>query len=248
MDKIHISLSAETVGHIGSLPITNTLLMSLVATVLLCVLAFVSFRKVSLIPSRFQSSLELIVGGIYDYIIDVLGNEKLARRFFPLIATFFFFILASNLIQFIPGVGSIGFTEMENGHKTFAPLLRSANTDLNVTLVLALFAFFAIEFAGLKELGLLSYLSKFVNIRSFLGFLIGIIDLFSEVARLLSFSFRLFGNILAGEVVIMIIIFFVPVVLPVPMMLFEVFVAVIQAAIFALLTLYFIKIAVTEHH
>ena len=122
------------------------------------------------------------------------------------------------------------------------------NTDLNVTLALAIISFLVIELTGIITIGFLKYFTKFVNLKSVLGFFIGIIELFSEIARLISFSFRLFGNIFAGEVLILVAIAFVPLIAPVPLMLFEVFVGFIQAAIFSLLTLFFIKIAVTEPH
>ncbi|MEK7567501.1 MAG: F0F1 ATP synthase subunit A [Patescibacteria group bacterium] len=248
MQSIHISLSAEKIGEIAGFPITNTLLMSFIATLILSVFAFFIFKNIKIVPSRLQTVGELAVGEIYSYTSSTLENEKLARKYFPLIVTIFLFVLISNIIQFIPGVGSIGFHHLVNGKEVFEPLFRSANTDLNVTLALAIISFLFIEIAGISQLGFLSYFKKFFNFKSILGFVIGIIDLFSELARLISFSFRLFGNIFAGEVIIAVIIFFVPVILPVPLMLFEVFVAVIQAAIFSLLTLFFIKIAVTEHH
>ena len=100
----------------------------------------------------------------------------------------------------------------------------------------------------MATLGLLKYGKKFVNVTSALGFLVGIIELFSEVARLVSYSFRLFGNMFAGKVMVLVILYFVPWILPVPIMLFEFFVGFIQAAIFALLTLFFVKIAITEAH
>lgn len=218
--------------------------MSFIVVVFLFILAFLVNKRIVLLPGRLQTILEMLVGYVYDYVEETLGEKDAARKFFPLIASFFLFILAGNMIQFIPGIGSIGFFE----HNEFIPLLRSLNTDLNVTLALALIAFFAIEYAGISELGGLNYAKKFVNFKSPLDFIVGIIDLFSELARLVSFSFRLFGNIFAGEVVIAVIIFFVPVVLPVPIMLFEVFVGFIQAAIFSLLTLFFIKIARAEAH
>ncbi len=175
---------------------------------------------------------------------EVLEDRKLAQKLFPLITTIFLFIFASNILEFTPGIGSIGFIDSHG----FTPLFRSVNTDLNVTLALAIISFVAIEVVGVAMLGFLKYGSKFLNFKSVLGFLVGIIELFSEIARLISFSFRLFGNILAGEVLIVVIMFFAPYFVPVPMMLFEVFVGLIQAAIFALLTLFFIKIAITEPH
>jgi F-type H+-transporting ATPase subunit a len=175
---------------------------------------------------------------------ETLGNRKRAEFFFPLIATIFLFVLTANLFEFIPGVGSIGFHEGEK----FVPLFRSVNTDFNMTLALAFISFFVVEIAGLAILGTRKYAGKFFNFTSLMGFAIGIIELFSELARIISFSFRLFGNIFAGEVLILVISSFLPIFLPVPLMAFEVFVGFIQAAIFSLLTLYFIKLAITDMH
>jgi F-type H+-transporting ATPase subunit a len=241
--KIHISLGAETLGHFLGIPITNALIMSLLGTVVLITIAFL-LRKRSLIPGRLQALLEMAVGGVYEYVETTLEDREAARQYFPLILTIFFAVLIGNLIHFIPGVDSILYHTKEG---ETVPLLRAAATDLNVTLALALIAFISIELSGFKALGF-SYLRKFVNLHSFLGFAVGIIDLFSELARLISFSFRLFGNIFAGGVVVLIIVTFIPVIAPVPMLGFEVFVGFIQAAIFALLTLFFIKAARTPHH
>ncbi|HAT68336.1 MAG: hypothetical protein A2481_02650 [Candidatus Yonathbacteria bacterium RIFOXYC2_FULL_47_9] len=242
---IHISLAAEQVGTFLGLPITNTLLMSLVVFALLGTLAFFVRKNLALVPGRMQTLLETLFVGILDYMTETLEDEKLARKLFPLILTIFLFIFTANLIEFTPGIGSIGFYHPDG---EFSPLLRSMNTDLNTTLALTMISFFVIEFTGVATLGALRYGRKFVNVTSVLGFLVGIIELFSEVARLISFSFRLFGNIFAGEVMILVIQHFVPMVLPVPIMAFEVFVGFMQAAIFALLTLFFVKIAVTEPH
>ena len=242
---IHISLAAEQVGTFLGLPVTNTLLMSLVVFALLGTLAFFVRKNLALVPGRMQTLLETLFVGILDYMTETLEDEKLARKLFPLILTIFLFIFTANLIEFTPGIGSIGFYHPDG---EFSPLLRSMNTDLNTTLALTMISFFVIEFTGVATLGALRYGRKFVNVTSVLGFLVGIIELFSEVARLISFSFRLFGNIFAGEVMILVIQHFVPMVLPVPIMAFEVFVGFMQAAIFALLTLFFVKIAVTEPH
>lgn len=242
---IHISLSAEKIGNLWGIPITNTLLMSLVVFIILAGLAFFVRKNLALIPGRFQTLIETLFVGILDYMTETLEDAKLARKIFPLILTIFLFIFTANLIEFTPGIGSIGFFHT-NGE--FTPLLRSMNTDLNTTLALTVIAFVVIEVAGVATLGFLRYGKKFVNVSSVLGFMVGIIELFSEVARLVSYSFRLFGNIFAGEVMILVVQHFVPLVLPVPIMLFEVFVGFIQAAIFALLTLFFVKMAVTEAH
>jgi F-type H+-transporting ATPase subunit a len=185
-----------------------------------------------------QTLIEILFTGILDYMTETLEDEKLARKLFPLIVTIFLFIFTANLIEFTPGVGSTGFY---GAGGEFTPLLRSMNTDLNTTFALTLISFIVIEVLGVTTLGALKYGKKFVNLSSALGFLVGFMELFSDVARLISF-----GNIFAGEVLILVIQFFVPYIIPVPLMAFEVFVGFMQAAIFALLTLFFVKIAVTE--
>lgn len=243
--SIHISLSAEQIGEVFGIPVTNTLLMSFIVLALLFALTFAVRKNLKLIPGRLQTLVETLFIGILDYMTETLEDAKLARKMFPLIVTIFLFIFTANLIEFTPGIGSIGWTH-EGGE--FTPLLRSMNTDLNTTLALTVIAFVVIEIVGVATLGFLRYGKKFVNLSSVLGFMVGIIELFSEVARLVSYSFRLFGNIFAGEVMILVIQHFVPMILPVPIMLFEVFVGFIQAAIFALLTLFFVKMAITEAH
>lgn len=244
-ETIHISLAAEKIGTFFGLPITNTLLMSFVVFAILGTLTFFVRKNLTLVPGRIQTLIETLFVGILDYMTETLEDAKLARKLFPLILTIFLFIFTANIIEFTPGIGSIGWT---HGDGEFIPLLRSMNTDMNTTLALTIIAFVVIEVVGVATLGFLRYGKKFVNLSSVLGFMVGIIELFSEVARLVSYSFRLFGNIFAGEVMILVIQHFVPMVLPVPIMLFEVFVGFIQAAIFALLTLFFVKIAITEAH
>ena len=239
--EIHIALAPHILGHIGSFPITSTLLTSWLVVVVLVVLAIVFKHSMRRAPGKAQVAVESVISFVYDYIKETLdGREDLARRYFPLIMTLFIFILFANLVSLLPFVGAIKF-----GHEA---LFYPVNTDLNVTLALAVVAFIAIEFAGITVLGALKYGSKFVNIHSVLGFVVGIIEFISELARLITFSFRLFGNIFAGKVLILLAVAFMPYFLPVPLLVYEVFVGVIQAAIFSLLTLFFIKIAVSEPH
>jgi len=245
MDHLHIALKAEELFSVWGIPITNTLITSWVVLFLLIGIGLAVRYKMKLIPGKVQAAFEALLEFVLNYMKETLGNNTYARRFMPLIVTLFLFIFLANLLEFTPGIGSIGF-QPANGHGEFTPLFRSVNTDLNMTLALSIIAFIVIEVAGVAAIGFLKYAGKFVNFKSPLSFFIGIIELLSEVARLISFSFRLFGNIFAGEVLIVVAIFFVPLFLPVPLMLFEVFVGFIQAAIFALLTLFFIKIAITE--
>ncbi|NQV93204.1 F0F1 ATP synthase subunit A [Candidatus Kaiserbacteria bacterium] len=245
---IHIVLAAEKLGEIWGLPITNTLITSWVVIFVLASIAFLVGRNIKLIPGKTQVLFESMFSYILDYMETTLESKSLAQKFFPFIVTLFLFIFTANILEFTPGIGSIGFFLGEVGHQEFVPIFRSVNTDLNVTLALAIISFLVIEISGVVLIGFLKYSGKFVNFKSVLGFFIGIIELFSEIARLVSFSFRLFGNIFAGEVLILVATTFVPFFLPIPLMVFEVFVGFIQAAIFSLLTLFFIKIAIAEPH
>src|SRR3989344_225433 len=237
MDHLHIAIAAEKLGAIAGVPITNTLVTTWAVMAFLIVGSIWVGARLSVAPRGIQNFLETLFEYVLDFIADVLGSSKMAAAFFPLLVTIFLFIWVSNWAEFLPGIGSIRFGEH--------PLLRSVNTDMNVTLALALIAFVVIEIAGVRALGIGGYAGKFFNFYSPLNFLVGVIVLASELARIVSFSFRLFGNIFAGEVLIAVATAFLPLVLPVPLMAFELFVGFIQAAVFALLTLFFIRIAMT---
>ncbi len=244
---IHISLQPYILGEVAGLPITATLVTSWVVVALLVLWAVIFSRSLKLAPGRGQVFVESTIGFAYDYVKEVLESEKLAMRYFPVIMTIFVFIMAANLFGLLPFVGgAVGIHEA--GHEGLIPLFYPVNTDLNMTLAMAIIAFLVIEFAGITAMGALKYAGKFVNFHSVIGFIVGIIELVSELARLITFSFRLFGNIFAGKVLILVALFFLPYLLPVPLLVYEVAVAIIQGAVFALLTLFFIKIAVTEPH
>ncbi len=243
-EGISVHLNPYVVGHVGSMPITATLITVWVVMVLLAVLAFTIYKKLSLVPGKLQSVAEMAIGGGYDYVAEVLGDKKATEKYFPVIATIFIFILGINWIGLIPGVGAFG--SYHDGH--LVPWLYPGSTDLNITIGLTLVAFFTIEIAGVLGIGLWKYAGKFLNFHSVMGFIVGIIELISELARLISFSFRLFGNIFAGKVLLLVTMFFVPYILPVPIYAYEVFVGLIQAAVFAILTLFFIKLALEEPH
>jgi F-type H+-transporting ATPase subunit a len=213
---------------------------------ILIAVAFTVRKKLTLIPGKLQSVFEMMIGGVYDYMADVLESKKLAEKYFPIVMTIFLFILGLNWFGLFPGVTSIGYYEGHGVSSHLVPFLYPSATDLNITLAFALVAFFTIQISGITAIGVWKYAGKFLNFHSPLGFAVGLIELVSEIARLISFSFRLFGNILAGKTLLLVIMMFVPYVVPVPMIAFEVFVGFIQAFVFAILTLFFIKIAVEE--
>ncbi len=243
-EGLKIALSAEPVFHIGHVAITNTIITTWLAVLIIAIAAFLIGQSIRKIPGRTQTFFELAIGGALDYMESVLEDRKLALRYFPVVASIFFFILVCNWLGLLPGLTTITVATAEGMTHLFHP----TNTDLNSTLALAVIAFLYIEAAGVAHLGALTYAGKFFNFKSVIGFFVGVIELISELSRIISFSFRLFGNIFAGKVLLLVVMFFVPFILPVPILLFEIFVGAIQAAVFALLTLVFIKIAIAEPH
>lgn len=243
-EGLSVHLNPYIVGHIGDVPVTATLITVWLVMVLLIGFAFLIRRNLSVVPNKLQSITEMVVGGGYDYVLDVLGEKKYADRYFPIILTIFIFILTINWIGLIPGVGAFG--SYHDGH--LVPWLYPGATDLNITIGFTLVAFFTIEIAGVLGIGFWKYAGKFINFKSPMAFLLGLMELISELARLIAFSFRLFGNIFAGKTLLLVGIFFVPYILPVPIYAYELFVGLIQAVVFAILTLFFLKLALEEPH
>lgn len=248
---LHVALSPETLGTLWGIPITNTLLSAWLVVAVLLIIGFFVGRKVTMLPGKAQNVFEMLFDFVLEFMERTLGNRALALKYFPLIATLFLFIFTSNLFHFIPFYGSLGILD---SHHELVPLFRSVNTDLNVTLSLAVISVFMIELAGITVLGAGLYASKFFTFHGkgianrLLNMTVGLIEFVSELSRFVSFSFRLFGNIFAGEVLLGVIALFVPYGAPVPLMAFEVFVGFIQAVVFAMLTLFFIKMAITAPH
>ncbi|MFH0755651.1 MAG: F0F1 ATP synthase subunit A [bacterium] len=240
---MHISLSPETIFHIGKFPVTNTLLTCWIVMIILITISFLISKKIQIIPKGFQNIIEIIIENILKLVQGVTNNKKQTEKFFPLVATIFIFILSANWIGIFPGIGTIGFKE--NG--IFIPFFRSVNSDLNMTIALALISVLACQFFGIVACGFFKYVGKFINFKNPITFFVGILELISEVAKLISFSFRLFGNIFAGEVLLVVIAFLIPFVVPLPFMILELFVGFVQALVFAMLTLVFLKMATTLH-
>jgi len=160
-----------------------------------------------------------------------------AEKYFPLVATIFIFILCSNFLGIFPGVGSITY------HHT--PLFRSPAADLNFTLAFAIVSVIVTNMIGMASVGAFAHLSKYFNFTNPINFFIGILELVSEFAKIVSLSFRLFGNVFAGEVLLIIIFSLAPYFIPLPFLLLEVFVGLIQAFVFAMLTLVSVSLHTT---
>lgn len=244
---VNISFLPEHILNLNSFPITNSLLVSWIAMVVLIVVAYLSTRKMELVPKGAQNFIEIIVESLYNLITSVTNSDKESRRFFPLVATIFLFVLLSNWLGLIPGVGSVGVKEIGAGGEKIIPLFRAGSADLNFTMALAIISFFSIQYFGIISLGVFKYGKKFINFKTPILFFVGILEMIGEIAKIISFSFRLFGNIFAGEVLLLVISFLVPYVVPLPFYFLEVIVGIIQAFIFAMLTLVFLKMAIILH-
>jgi len=258
------TLPAEVIFHLFGFPITNTIVASWLTIIVLAGISYAATHRMKLVPNRLQSLVESAFGWLLSFCQSVAGEEN-GRRFFPIVTTIFLFVIMNAWLSLLPGFGSIlvAGSEGEPAH-----LLRGANTDINMPLALALVSFVFIEYWGIKSQGL-RYLGKFFNMGQFFrsigqlsrgkfragvsGLFSGIVDIFvgilealSELVRIISFTFRLFGNMTAGEILLLIAIFLAPWVLALPFYGLELLVGFVQALIFGGLTLIFLTVA-TAH-
>jgi len=269
VSRVSIRLAAEPVFHIGGFAVTNTLLSSWLAMALLVVVALVASRRLvdTPKPSSLQNMVETLIEVLHNYVEGMVGDR--ARAFLPVVGTFFLFILTSNWLPLLPGFGSVGLWEEAEGGRVFVPLLRGSTTDLNTTIALAICSVISSQVYGIRFLGLYAYGSRFVPVGKFIAFFrtlangggvrvglllsgvldlfIGLLEVFEELTKILSFSFRLFGNIFGGEVLLVVMAFLAPYAASVPFMALEIFGGLIQAFIFAILTAAFIGRATTAH-
>ena len=251
------TLFAEPLFHFGNFPVTNSLLTSWVAVILIIILSLIIRAKNSKIPGKLQSLVEKIFEGAFGLMDMVTNDRAKSKKVFPIVFAIFVFVLVNNWLGLLPGVGSITYNH--------APLLRGGTADLNTTLALGLMSVIAANVFGVLVVGGWNYFNKFVNIKTILeipkkikkeptvalvnpiNFFVGMIEVISEVAKVASLSFRLFGNIFAGEVLLASISAIFAFGLPLPFMFLEIIVGIIQALIFSVLTLVYFTIASTEH-
>lgn len=235
---VNVALKPEYIANIGGLNITNTFLTSMLVSLLLVIFSLIYHLKGEKGENIIIKSIRVLLYELLQLTDMVTGDRRLTKKILPLIATFFIFIVTANLLSLVPGFLGSFYVKTSTGQ---IPLLRSPNSDLTTTVALALFSVLAIQFFSLRSLGLKKYIGRFLNFSNPIKFILGFFEMISEGVKVLSFSFRLFGNIFAGEVLLLIIAFLVPYIIPLPFMILEVFVGVIQAFIFAMLTLTFIR-------
>ena len=239
-----ISLKAQQIFSIGNFGVTNSFFLSLVVFVVLAGFAFLMRAKIKEIPGKLQNIVEMTMEMLLNLMESTLGSRVAAEKYFPLIATIFIFILTSNLFGLLPGVGSAW---IEHGGKE-VPLFHSPAADLNFTLAFALVSVIVSNLIGMSVCGVFNYLGKYINLKGPIDFFVGILEAVSELAKIVSLSFRLFGNVFAGEVLLTIISFLAPYFIPLPFMFLEIFVGTIQAFIFAMITLVSISLNISHGH
>lgn len=234
-----ISIKAETIANIFGFPLTNSLILSSVVLIFFFIIAFFynqafTHKK----KTKLFYIVNFLLKTIYNLFESVLKDKN--ELFFPLLGSFFIFILLNNWFGLLPGVGSILIN-----HR---PLFRGNNADLNSTLNLALISVILTQVFGIKYLGFKGYIKKFLNFSNPIAFFTGILETISEFSKIISFSFRLFGNIFAGEVLLTIVAFLIPIAFSFPFIILEVFVGFIQALVFSMLSAVFLNLAISSHH
>jgi len=261
------TLFAEPIFKIKDFAVTNSLLNTWLVVFIIVILSLFIKLKIKLIPRGLQNIFEMVVEGFLDMFDSVTGSRKKSLVFFPFVFSFFILILISNWLGLFPGVGSVGSIVSEHGHKVFIPYFRGGTADLNTTLALAIIGVVASHIFGVISIGAWKYLNKFINIKVFLEIpkkirkdptvllvnpikaLVGLVEIIGEMAKIASLSFRLFGNIFAGEVLLAAMSAFLAFGLPIPFMFLEVLVGLIQALIFAMLILAYLTMSTTaEEH
>ena len=238
--------------------VTNTMLSAWLTSVIMLVFFIGGAGRPKLIPTRLQALVEMLFELVLNFASSILGPE-MGRKAFPVVATIFFFVLFNAWIAIflIPIYQAVGFGANVGGEfKLATHLVRPAGTDLNMPLALALVSFLFVEYWGFRAHGF-GYLKKFLAFGDILrgrpsgliNVFVGLLELVSEFVRIVSFTFRLFGNMTAGEILVIMITFLVPFVATQFVFGLELLVGLIQSVIFAGLTLVFLSVAVShEEH
>lgn len=271
--ELHIEVAPETLWHLelpgigASLNITNSFVTMLLVMGFLIVAGALIARSASLVPGRVQSVFEMVVEFVLN-LVESTAGKQFGRRIFPLIGGLFIFIIVSNYSGLLPGVGTIGIWHETGGesaklaaaagasgeegevHRVLVPLFRSPSADLNMTLAMALLSYVTFQFLGIRAHGIVGRLKHMANP----PFLFPI-EVISELSRIVSLAFRLFGNIFAGEALLAVMygianaikISVIGLLIPVVFLYLEVLFGFIQALVFALLTLIYITLAAAEH-
>ena len=259
------TIYAEPVFHVGNFQITNSLLNSWLAVLVIIVFCLALRLKLKQIPSKIQHVFEILLEGALSLCDQVTNDRKITLKIFPIVTSLFIFILVNNWLGLLPIVGSVGYFANEAGHSVFIPLFRAGTADINTTLALSIAIVVASNVFGIIAIGAWKIFNKYVNIKALGGiatkfrkdknvlivapitFFVGILELIGEMAKVASLSFRPFGNVFAGEVLLASMGAIFLYLLPTPFLFLEVFIGLIQALIFSLLAAVYFTIAAQDH-
>jgi len=262
-----VSVPVDRLFSVAGMPITNSMINAWLALAVFVVLAILLRKPAEGAPRGVRNAAEAALEFMLGFMDQVTGDRAKSRKFFPLVGTLFLFILLSNWMGLLPGVGTFGLREGEH----LIPMFRPATSDLNMTLAMALTAVIVSHVLGVVTVGLWGHANKFIQINNivrafaklpklglkdgaiglfaaFVEFAVGLIELVSEAAKVVSLSLRLFGNIFAGEVLLHVISSLIAFVVPLPFMAMELIVGVVQAMVFSVLTLVYLSVATSKPH
>ncbi len=258
------TLFAEPVSHYGNFTVTNALLSSWLAVLVIIVLALMLKKKLREVPNILQNIFEIILEGALDLCDQVTNSRALSMKVFPIAISVFFFVLINNWLGLLP-IGGLGLLERGKEGMAFIPFLRSGTADVNTTIALAVMAVLGANLFGIFSIGIWKLFNKYVNLKALgqiftkirqdktviivapITFFVGLLELIGEFAKVASLSFRLFGNVFAGEVLLASMAAIIAYVLPVPFLFMEILVGVIQALIFSMLLVVYFTISATDH-
>jgi F-type H+-transporting ATPase subunit a len=259
------TIFAEPIFNIGSFQVTNSLINSWFAVLVIIALCIFLRLNIKKVPGKIQHIFEIFLEGALSLCDQVTNDRKTTLKIFPLVASLFIFILINNWLGLLPVVGSMGFLAKEAGHSIFIPLFRAGTADINTTLALSIAIVIGSNIFGIIAIGAWKTFNKYVNIKALGGiftkfredknvvivapitFFVGILELIGEIAKVASLSFRLFGNVFAGEVLLASMGAIFLYLLPTPFLFLEVFIGLIQALIFSLLATVYFTIASQDH-
>ncbi len=262
---IHEStLYAEPIAHFGSFTVTNALFTSTIVVFIIVIIAIVVKLSIKKIPRGIQNLFEIIIEGAEDLCDQVTGDRKITNKAFPIVFAIFMFVILNNWIGILP-LGGLGLVELTEHGRAWIPIIRSGTADINGTLPLAIMSVIGANIFGIISIGIWKTINKYINLNALgsiftkvrkdpsilmtapIMFAVGVLELVGEFAKVASLSFRLFGNVFAGEVLLASMGAILVYVLPTPFLLLEVLVGVIQAFIFAILTLVYYTISSMDH-
>ncbi len=259
-----VTLYAEPIIHFKYFTITNALATSWVVIIIIAIIAITLNKKIKEVPGKLQNLFEIIIEGALTLCDQVTNSRLLSLQIFPIAISAFFFILINNWLGISP-FGGFGLLEDGDHGLAFIPFLRGGTADLNTTIALSVVAVLGANVFGVISIGMWKTINKYVNLKALGGiytkirkeptviivapitFFVGLIEIAGEFAKVASLSFRLFGNILAGEVLLASISALLVFAAPIPFFFLEILVGVVQALIFSILLVVYFTVSATDH-